>query len=289
MPWTAAAIVGSAAVGAYASNKAASAQSKAAGDASDAQWAMYDQTRTDQAPYRALGNSALAQLGYGIGVKQSAGGAVPQNEENFDAAAYQKANPDIANSGMTPWEHYTKYGAAEGRQYTYNSQAQDQVNALPSGGSTTSNGIGLGEFNKKFSLADYQADPGYQFRLDQGTQALERSAAARGGLLSGGNLKDLTNYQQGVASQEYGNAYNRFNNDQSSRFNRLATLAGVGQTANNTLASVGQNTANNIGSNLIGSGNAQAAGTVGSANAINNAVGQGISAYQTNQYLKAIK
>ncbi|MDH2239067.1 hypothetical protein N5K27_22420 [Pigmentiphaga sp. GD03639] len=142
-----------------------------------------------------------------------------------------------------------------------------------------------GNLLRSFTMADYEADPGYQFRLDEGRRGLEMSAAARGGLLSGRALKDLTAYGQGMASQEYQGAYNRFNNDQSTIFNRLSALAGTGQQAGNTLAQLGQNTANQVGSNIIGAGNAAAAGQVGSANAINNAIGQGMSFYQSNRLL----
>jgi hypothetical protein len=61
----------------------------------------------------------------------------------------------------------------------------------------------------KFRAEDLQVDPGYGFRLSEGLKALERSAAARGGLLSGGTGKALTRYGQEMASQEFGNAFNR--------------------------------------------------------------------------------
>jgi hypothetical protein len=288
MPWgIAAGVVGGAVIGGVATNMAAKTQAGAAGDATDAQVQMYNQTREDNASARSLGNSAIAQLGYGIGVP---GGGIDQNESNFNPQAYLAANPDVAANkyySQNPYQHYIDHGQSEGRAFAYTPSAQSQLASLsPSSGSQ--GGVGLGEFNKKFTLADYQADPGYQFRVDQGKQALERSAAARGGVLSGGMLKDLTDYSQGAASQEYGNAYNRFNQDQSSRFARLATLAGFGSAANNTTASAGQNTANNIGNNIIGAGNATASGYVGGANAINNSIGQGISAYQNQQYLNKI-
>lgn len=117
---------------------------------------------------------------------------------------------------------------------------------------------GNGELNQKFSANDLQFDPGYQFRMQEGQKAIERSAAARGGLNSGATMKALTRYSQGVASDEYQNAYNRFNNDRNTRFNRLASLSGVGQTANNQLAQAGQNYANATSQNLMGAANAQA-------------------------------
>lgn len=285
MPWTAAAVVGGAVIGGIASKQASDAQVDAAGDASDTQWQMYRQTRDDQAPARNLGNSALAQLGYGIGVE---GGGIDQSEGNFNPVAYLAANPDVAANkyySKNPYQHYIDHGQREGREFTFTGAAQSQLKALGSGGQ---GGVGLGEFNKKFSLEDYQADPGYQFRLDQGKTALERSAAARGGLLSGGTLKDLTDYSQGMASQEYGNAYNRFNADQSSRFARLATLAGFGAGANNVTAGAGLTTATNVGNNTIGAGNARAAGYVGTANAVNSAIGQGVSSYNNNQLLNRL-
>ena len=52
-------------------------------------------------------------------------------------------------------------------------------------------------------------DPGYKFRLSEGMKALDRQAAARGGLISGNALKATQRYGQDLASQEFGNAYNR--------------------------------------------------------------------------------
>lgn len=63
----------------------------------------------------------------------------------------------------------------------------------------------MGKSGYKFS----SSDPSYQWRMEQGQKALERSAAARGNLMSGGHLKSLANYSQGLASTEYQNEYNR--------------------------------------------------------------------------------
>lgn len=122
-------------------------------------------------------------------------------------------------------------------------------------------------FQKTYSGADLQSDPGYQFRMQQGQNAIERSAAARGGLQSGGTLQAIANYGQDYASNEYQNAYNRFNNDQTTRFNRLSSLAGVGQTANAQLGAAGQNYANQAGSAAMGAANAQGSAGIAGANA----------------------
>jgi hypothetical protein len=128
-------------------------------------------------------------------------------------------------------------------------------------------------FNKSFSMADFQADPGYAFRLQEGQKALERSAAARGGLMSGGTMKALTGYGQGMASQEYQSAYNRFTGEQDRRFNRLSTLAGFGQNAVSQTGQAGQNFAQQAGQNIMAGGAAQAGGQMGAANAIAGGIG----------------
>jgi hypothetical protein len=127
---------------------------------------------------------------------------------------------------------------------------------------------GSGELTKTFGQTDFQGDPGYQFRLGEGLKGVQNSAAARGSLLSGGTLKALQKYGQDFASNEYQNAYNRFNNDQTTQYNRFAGLGGGGQTAANQLSSAAGNYGNAQSGLMTGVGNAQAAGAVGSANAL---------------------
>jgi hypothetical protein len=143
-----------------------------------------------------------------------------------------------------------------------------------------------GEFNRNFKLSDFVKDPGYDFRMTEGQNALERSAAARGGLMNGGTLKALNRYGQDYASGEYNNAYSRFNNDQSTRFNRLSTVAGLGQTANNVTAQLGQQTASSVGNNITSAGAASAAGQVGAANAWTSAMNNGTSMYMLSKMIK---
>jgi hypothetical protein len=167
---------------------------------------------------------------------------------------------------------------------------------------------------RNFGASDFQADPGYAFRLSEGMKALDRTAASRGGLLSGATLKGAQQYGQGLASQEYQNAFNRyqanraqqaqeygnaFNRFQTERTNTLAplqSLAGVGQSAtqqaqqaSQNYATGGANTLGAFGSaqagNIIGAGNARASGYVGGANALSSGVGQGLNFYQNQNYL----
>src|SRR5205085_161308 len=93
----------------------------------------------------------------------------------------------------------------------------------------------VGSLLKPFSMADFQADPGAQFRQEQGEKGLARAAAAGGGhsLTSGAYLKDAMRFNSGLASQEYGTAYDRYRLNQNDVYNRLAGIAGTGQTAAN--------------------------------------------------------
>ncbi|WP_373031673.1 hypothetical protein [Sulfurovum sp.] len=128
-----------------------------------------------------------------------------------------------------------------------------------------------GEFTKQFGEEDFAADPGYEFRLSEGIKARERSAAARGGLLGGAQLKGLERYSQGVASEEYGKAYGRFQGEQQARFNRLASLSGAGQTTLQNLGGfaqgVGQTTAQLTQQSMGDIGSAQLAGAQARASA----------------------
>ena len=133
-----------------------------------------------------------------------------------------------------------------------------------------------------FGMQQFQQDPGYGFRLSEGQKALERSAAARGGLMGGATGKALTRFGQEMGSQEYQNAFNRYQAERQARLNPLQSLAGVGQTAANTLgAQAGQ-----FGSNLaetIGAGaQARASGYMGAANAIGGGLNQYMN-YSQNQ------
>jgi hypothetical protein len=138
-------------------------------------------------------------------------------------------------------------------------------------------------------MQQFQQDPGYGFRLSEGQKALDRSAAARGGLISGGALKAAQRYGQDMGSQEYTNAFNRYQTERQARLGPLQSLAGVGQTSVNQLGQAGQNYASNVGNLMTGGAAAQAAGQVGSANAITGGVSQYLNYSQNNALLNALQ
>lgn len=132
---------------------------------------------------------------------------------------------------------------------------------------------GYGSLMKDFGAADFQADPGYGFRLSEGNKALERQAAARGGLISGAALKAAQGYGQDMASQEFQNAFNRYQANRSTKYGMLSGQQGVGVQATNAMGNAGQNYANQAGEAYMGAGNARASGYMGAANAWGNALG----------------
>jgi hypothetical protein len=120
-------------------------------------------------------------------------------------------------------------------------------------------------------------DPSYQFRLGEGMKALDRTAAARGGLISGGALKAAQRYGQEFASNEFGNAYNR-----------LASMAGIGQTATNNMGAATGNFGTNAGNLMTGAGAARASGYVGGANALSSGLGQYMNYTQSQNLMNRL-
>lgn len=149
-------------------------------------------------------------------------------------------------------------------------------------------GAGTAEYGallRPFSMADYQQDPGYQFRLKEGLKQLQSSAAARGGALSGATQRGVQNFAQGLASQEYGNAYDRYTGRQRDVYNMLSGQQAVGERTTTQLGQAGQNYANQAGEYAVQAGNARASGYVGAANAWNNALGQIGNMYMINKMM----
>jgi hypothetical protein len=133
-----------------------------------------------------------------------------------------------------------------------------------------------------FTMDKFQADPGYAFRLKEGQKQLERSAAARGGLLSGGTGKALQRFGQEMGSQEYTNAFNRYQAERTARLQPLQSLTGMGQTTAQQIGQQGQQMASNIGNNMGSAAAARASGYVGTANALTGGLNTYLN-YQNSQ------
>ena len=269
--WVAAAVVGSAAVGYLGSQKASQAQQSAASQASDVaaqtaseqvalQREIFEKQTELQAPFREAGLAGQNRLMQLLGISTKPT-ALGAGATAEEKAQYAK---DLANyNALTRAKDYGKYATAE------------------------------------FGADKFKTDPGYAFRMSEGMKALERSAAARGGLLSGATLKGTQRFGQDLASQEYQNAFNRYQAERAGTLNPYQALAGTAQSGANVLGQqagqMGSNISNALGAygssvqgNIIGSGNAQASGYMGGANAIAGGVGQGINFYQNQALLNRL-
>jgi len=232
MPWVAAAIGGSALLGAYSADRAANTQAAAAERAAQAQ--------LEASRYA----SDLQQQQYRENV---------QRQQPFYQAGVNALPELVAASKYTP-----------------------------------------------FGQEQFQADPGYAFRLSEGQKALDRSAAARGGLISGGALKAATRFGQDMGSQEYTNAFNRYQAERQARLGPLQSLTGMGQSTANTIGAAGQNMASNVGNygmqganatgeGYMGAANARASGYMGTSNALTSGLGSYLNYSNQQNLLAALK
>lgn len=198
-------------------------------------------------PAAIVGSSLIGANAAQEAAKTQADAATQANQ--LLAAQYQQQRADLAP--------FTQAGlGAQNKLLTYF--------GLPGG----TQGADYGKYAKDFGIADFTVDPGYAFRLSEGQKALERSAAARGGLLSGGTGKALTSYGQQMGSQEYQNAFNRYQTNRANQLAPLFTLTGSGQASAANQAAAAGNYGTGAANNLTSAGAANAAGTVGSVNAL---------------------
>jgi hypothetical protein len=233
--------------------------------------------------------SSLAKLAKDYGVPLSAltsaitGSRAATDAANIQAESAREARAlaeKIFNEQKALQEPYRAAGIT----------AQNQLlNLLGLSGNTAA--PEYGKFARPFGMSDFQQDPGYAFRLSEGMKALEASRAAQlgksTGLLSGATFKALQRYGQEMGTQEYGNAFNRFQTERSNRLQPLSGLMTLGQAAaSNQGAAAGAfgTTAGNLTTDI---GAAQAAGGIGSANAITNAMNQ-LARYSAAQNLPDI-
>jgi len=275
MSSVATAVVASAVVGAVASSKAAKSQSKAAGKAADVSQEQYYQTREDQMPFLEAGYGALNRLDTLLGL----GPKYDQSFGNFNAAAYLAANPSLKNSlgrftsglEQVAYDDFLSKGA---------NQKQFLRNQAPV--------ADYGKYAGDFSMKDFTTDPGYAFRMREGLKSLDRQAAARGGLISGGALKAAQRYGQDLGSQEYQNAFNRYQVNRANQLTPLQSMSGMGQTTAAQLGNAGQTYAGQAGAAYGAAGQAQASGYMGAANAISGGLGQYLNYTSNNNLLAAI-
>jgi len=197
-----------------------------------------------------------------IGAASAKSAADTQANAARRAADLQREQFDITNEQQRPWRE------AGGRALTKLESMADY---------------------KPFDMNAFTQDPGYGFRLKQGQKALDASAAVRGGLISGNALRAATAFGQDMGSQEYQNAFNRYQTERQATLSPYMTLAGYGTNANALSAQAGQNYATNAGNMITGGAAAQAAGNMGVANAFGGGASQYMRYNQGNDLLAALR
>ena len=209
-------------------------------------------------------------LGGLLGSNAAQGAANTQAAASNYSANLQKQMFDTQNQQQTGFRAagqnaLSNIGALGTGQY----QTYDQA-GNPVGNTQT----GSGYLQHQFDAQDFanNVDPGYAWRLNQGQQQAQRQANLGGGALSGNALAGLQDYTQGQASQEYQNAFNRYQTQRTNIYNTLASIAGLGQTSLGQTGQMSTQTGANIGNAVANAGAAQAAGQVGSANAYGGAL-----------------
>lgn len=143
----------------------------------------------------------------------------------------------------------------------------------------------FGQLTDEFGLDDFEKSPAYQFNLDQGMEAINKSAAAKQKYYAPATLQDIGKYAQGLASNEFQNAFNNNNTNENNLFSRLSGIANSGQNAAAQVGTFGSQAAGQAGEAAMGAGNAQAAGIMGGANAIAGSAGDAYNSYLMSQVL----
>ena len=213
-----------------------------------------------------------AIIAAGVGAAASVGGGLIARSGARSAARAQERAAQSAEN--TQREMFERQLQLQEPFRQAGMTAQDQIMQLLGIGGDA-NAAGFGSMARPFGQQDFEQDPGYAFRQAEGMRALERSAAARGGLMSGNTMKGIQRFGQDLASQEYGNAFNRFQIERAARLNPLQSLMGAGQSATNVMTGATGAAGQNIGQLQLGAGQARASGYVGQANALAGAL-QGI-------------
>jgi len=274
MPWAA---IAGAVISAYAANRAAKAGQAGAQAGTAAQERMYQQQRTDLMPWANAGQTSLAELmeRMGLATPGSRSGMDKPTQEQFMRTTRRGGSSgDWLNPGGSPGRATTEF------DQTGYDQAMQQYNAAMQG-----SGVNPDEFGsllEPFDLEKFEESPGYQFNLQQGMEAIRKGAAANSGTTyAPQTLRDMGKFAQGTASNEYNNAYNRYNQDQENVYGRLTGVSEAGRGAATQVGQAGTFTGRGQAESIAGGANAKAAGYIGVGNAINSGVG---SAY--NNYLQ---
>lgn len=251
---------------------------------------IYEQTRGDVQPWYKAGVGGVNKLADLLGIS---GGSVQGRQDIYNELLPQYTQQQTTQGGgMWTGMDGALYGSEDEATGSYDwDQWEQRGTKVPVGGVTqqyapqTSETIdydalnaaveerlgsqgtpeGYGSLLERFDMSKFEEDPGYQYRQDEANKALQRQMAAQGVTLGGGGygevnpaaMRAMQEQSQGLAAQEYGSAFDRYNIDQTNTYNRLAGIAGMGQQATGQMAGAGKNYATNTGQLQTGLAQAQ--------------------------------
>jgi len=218
-----------------------------------------------------------ALIGGGMSAIGSIFGA-SESSSGYEAAADTSAASQAAANRLT-WDMYQQNRADYAPFLASGTRAINQLSSLTAPGGKL--------YNTNFTYSDLYADPSYNWVKEQGINSLAAKSAAAGNYGSGNLGTALVDYGTNLASTEYGNAWNRWLEGNNALYNRLAGIAGIGQTAASGVTSSGTNAANSMSSNLLNTASNVAASQIGQANTWANAIsGIGnLGGNMMNQYM----
>lgn len=273
--------------GARGAERAADAQVQGQRDAIQAQLAMYNQSRADQMPMIQARNAALPLFMQLLGLNPSsinmgsptAGGVQMGIEGEYDAPGWKDnmrenhwiRGDNIQENRNMFWNPFkapshTRDTVRNDWHILTGQAMEDDPGQATFTYDEAGNVVGQTPAASGYQPIDLQSliasTPGYQFQLGEGLNAIDRSASARGGLMSGATIRAAQRYGTGLASNEFGNFANR-----------LASLMGIGQTAANAAGGYGMQTGQAVGQNLANIGGARGSGYANQANIWGNTIG----------------
>jgi hypothetical protein len=274
----------SAGLGALGSNSAAKQQEQAANRAGELQRRGSLAQLQMNEPQRALGYQALGDIASLYGYSQAPYATIGQVQSTLSPISYKNVQKylkqgasfeDIAAMGTlgTPGKKGIKRLIKGGLtmdqilQLQRGPQATAPAAGAPAAGTATQPAAG--------NMDRFFTSPDYQFRQEQGAQAIDRSAAARSGALSGNAIRAGTEYASNLASGEFGNY-----------MNRLFQVAGLGSAATNASQGAVQSGVNGQAQAAQAAGDARASGIMGGVNSAVGAINNGTSLYALQQYMK---
>lgn len=259
-----------------ATKDAARSQAEASGRALNENSRQFDIARADLASYRQAGQESIARMRTLLGLgdpneeaRGRAAAAAGLKKPTWDDAAGEHLKQHIAGFGVG----YTGGSDPAARQQqtqaiydamlaNYNAKAAQLV----PGGAGGVPGGDYGALTRKFTMDDFNADPvaqaGLNFGLEEGDKSIRRMFGARGLGRSGAASKALTRFGTDYGLSKAGESRSRFLQDQDVLYNRLAGIAGTGQTATTNTAQLGAGAAARAGDIITGDANARGAAAI---------------------------